>query len=159
LLLVATLSACAPASPTPLANTFPSAEALAAAALEAIARRDVTALRSFALDEQEFRDHVWPQLPAARPERNLPFSYVWGDLRQKSDAGLQAMLANHGGKRYELLALERPESPTRYVGSSVHHGTMFKVRDEQGVERELRLCGSFLEKDGQWKVFSFVIDD
>ncbi len=57
------------------------------------------ALRDLALNEIEFREQVWPELPAARPERNLPFSYVWGDLRQKSDANLERTLARHGGRR------------------------------------------------------------
>ena len=51
-------------------------------------RRDRARLDALALSEQEFRDHVWPDLPAARPERNLPFSYVWGDLHQKSNISL-----------------------------------------------------------------------
>jgi hypothetical protein len=36
---------------------------------------------------------------------------------------------------------------------------MFRVRDTAGQEQALRVCGSFIEKDGAWKVFSFVVDD
>ena len=76
----------------PLANTSASPEALAAAVLDALARGDRARLDALALTEQEFRDHVWPDLPAARPERNLPFSYVWGDLHQKSNLSLAQTL-------------------------------------------------------------------
>jgi hypothetical protein len=33
------------------------------------------------------------------------------------------------------------------------------VRDEAGAERRLRLYGSTLERDGRFKVFSFVVDE
>src|SRR5918994_7547737 len=87
----------------PLADTHPSPSSLASAVLDALARRDRSALEALALNETEFRDHVWPQLPAARPERNLPFSYVWGDLRQKSTQALSSLISREGGKRYELI--------------------------------------------------------
>ena len=28
-----------------------------------------------------------------------------------------------------------------------------------GGSSELRVCGSFIEKDGVWKVFSYVVDE
>src|SRR5688500_10220904 len=89
------LSSCSvgPSPAPPLANACQSLESLAAAVLDAVALRDEVRLRSLALNEQEFREHVWPELPAARPERNLPFSYVWGDLRQKGAASLELLLA------------------------------------------------------------------
>ena len=144
-------------SEPPLANAEPSRHALALSVLDALARRDVAALRALALSEAEFQTHVWPALPAARPERNLPFSYVWGDLRQKSAAALSETLARHGGRRYELVRVEF-NGQTDYQSYRVHREATFRVRDA-GQEQTLRVCGSFIEKDGAWKVFSFVVDD
>ncbi len=127
--------------------------------LDAVARRDGDALRSLSLSEREFRAHVWPELPASRPERNLPFSFVWGDLRQKSEAGLQSILGNHGGSRYELTRVGFASETTNYPSYVVHRESVLVVRDVAGAEQQLRLCGSMLEKDGQWKVFSYVVDD
>jgi len=126
--------------------------------LEAVARRDGAALRALALTEQEFRQHVWPELPAARAERNLPFSFVWGDLHQKSDARMNAMLAQHGGRRLELREV-RFGGKTAYTTYTVHRDSALVVRDQEGRDVELKIAGSMLEKDGQWKVFSFVVDD
>ncbi|MBI4487099.1 MAG: hypothetical protein HY655_13925 [Acidobacteria bacterium] len=151
-------AACAPSSPL-LANTFPSPHATAAAVLDALARRDVATLRALALSEQEFRDQIWPELPAARPERNLPFSYVWGDLHQKSAAALARTVERHGGRRYALSAVWFAGETTRYATYTVHRDTTLRVRDARGVESELRLFGSAVEKDGAWKVFSYVVDD
>ena len=149
---------CGP-SPPLLANAFPSPHAAATAVLQAVARRDVAALRALALTEQEFRDQIWPALPASRPERNLPFSYVWGDLHQKSEAALAATLARHGGHRYALAGVRFEGETTRYATYAVHRRTVLRVRDEGGSEAELRVFGSTLEKGDVWKVFSYVVGD
>jgi hypothetical protein len=142
-----------------LGNAHPSSQALAAAVLDAIARRDVATLRGLALNEQEFREHVWPELPASRPERNLPFSYVWGDLRQKSETSLTQTMARHGGRRYTLVSVRFAGETTRYPSYTVYRETILKVRDDQAIEGDLRVFGSSLEKDDTWKVFSYVVDD
>jgi hypothetical protein len=155
LLLAISLAGCSRVSA--LADSHPGAEPLAEAVLEAMAREDRAALEGMALSEQEFRDHVWPELPAARPERNLPFSYVWGELRQKSSGALIETLAKHGGRRYELVRVEFT-GRTDYPGYRVHREATLRIRDTAGKEQALRVCGSFIEKSGAWKVFSFVVD-
>ena len=151
------LVAAACARTPPLAAAHGSPDALARAVLDAVASGDRVALEALALNESEFREHVWPWLPAAREERNLPFSYVWGDLRQKSSRSLRATLAGHGQHRYELEKVEF-EGATDYGPYRVHRQATFVVRGA-GDERAVRLCGSMLEKDGRWKVFSYVVDD
>jgi hypothetical protein len=142
----------------PLANASGSPEALASAVLDALSRRDRGRLDALAVSEQEFRDHVWPDLPAARPERNLPFSYVWGDLHQKSNLGLGQTLQNYGDRRYSLKRVTF-SGMANYAGYVVHRDAKFEVTDSSGGSTELRVCGSFIEKNGVWKVFSYVVDD
>ena len=142
----------------PLSNTHASPSSLASAVLDALARSDRIALEGLALSETEFRDHVWPQLPAARQERNLPFSYVWGELHQKSTQSLTGLMSREGGKRYQLIEV-RFSAVTNYQTYRVHREATFRVRDASGMERDLRACGSMLEEDGAWKVFSYVISD
>jgi hypothetical protein len=153
---LAVLTSCgAPA----LTNVHSSPEGLARALLSAVAQNDSTALQGLAVTEQEFRAHIWPSLPAARPERNLPFNYVWGDLRQKSQTSLAAMLAARGGQRYDLVSVAFGKSPTDYAGFRIHREPSLTARNSDGLVEELRLTGSFLEKDGVWKVFSYLTDD
>jgi hypothetical protein len=159
-LCAAVLTGCVgPSRTPPLANSHPTAESLASAVLDAVARRDAATLRALALNEEEFRDHVWPELPAARPERNLPFSFVWGDLRQKSEAALNDTLAREGGRQATLVAVRFDGEVTKYPGYTVRRETALTVRDAVGATRSVRLFGSSLEKDGEWKVFSYVVDD
>jgi hypothetical protein len=156
LLIVSVAAGCN--SVPPLASDFRSSEALATAVLDALEEKDRARLDRLALDEREFREHVWPDLPAARSERNLPFSYVWGDLHQKSANQLSLTLQRHDGKRYRLRRV-RFNGTTRYAHYLVHRESTFDVVDAAGAEASLRLCGAFLEKDGVWKVFSYVVDD
>jgi hypothetical protein len=142
----------------PLANASASSEALAGAVLDALSRRDRLRLEALALNEREFRDHVWPDLPAARPERNLPFSYVWGDLHQKSNIRLADTLRNYGHTQYALKRVTF-SGKTNYARYVVHRDAKFEVTDSSGGSTELRVCGSFIEKNGVWKVFSYVVDD
>lgn len=147
------------ASPARLANLPDSPEALARAVLSALERRDVDALNELAIDEAEFREHVWPELPAARPERNLPFSYVWGDLHQKSLARLGQTVAMHGGKAYKLVSIRFVGETTPYKSYRVHRDSEITLTDAEGGTENIRLFGSVLEKDGRFKVFSYVTDD
>jgi hypothetical protein len=158
LLLAAVLGAtgCGGRTP-PLAHTHPNARALAAAVLDALHSQDASRLRDLALDEREFRDQVWRELPAARPERNVPFSYAWGELRLKSAHALNARLAEHGGRAYELLRVEHGET-TKYDTFVVHRDNVLIVRTADGVEQPLHLYGSTIEKGGTFKVFSYVTD-
>jgi hypothetical protein len=155
LLLCTTLACSAP----PLANTHDSADHLVHDVLAAFERRDDARLRALALTEDEFRQQVWPALPAARPERNLPFEYVWGDLSQKSDNRLRASLNAHGGRPYQLRRYTFSGGITEYAGFRVHRDALLEVGDGAGAELELRLFGSAIEMDGRWKVFSFNTDD
>ena len=109
-----------------------------------------------ALGEREFRQTIWPYLPAARPERNLPLSYVWGDLHQKSASALTDTLARHGGRPYRLLAVEF-KAATDYGPYRVHRETTLRV-DDGSAASDVRLCGSLVEMNGQWKVFSYVVE-
>jgi hypothetical protein len=155
---LAVLVACNPAPPL-LEPTFDSPEAVARAVLDGFAARDREGLRRLALSEAEFRQRVWPELPSARPERNLPFSYVWGDLKQKSDASLARLFARYQGRRFELVSVRFDEQKTPYRTYVVHRESVFSVREGEGPAEELRLSGSMIEADGRWKVFSFVVDD
>ncbi len=157
--LLAVAAAGANCGSPPIEGAQPTVLALGQAVLEAFQHRDVAALRSVAISEQEFRDHVWPQLPASRPGRNLPFSYVWGELRQKSEQSLARLLESARTQPLELVRVEYGGKTTRYAGSAVHRDTVLVVRDRKGAEQRVRIYGSTFEKDGSFKVFSFVVDD
>jgi hypothetical protein len=146
-------------SAAPLSNTFDSPEAVARAVLSALAERNVDRLRAMPLSEAEFRGHVWPELPTSRPERNVPFEYAWGQLKQQSDAFLQQTIARYAGKRLTFVIARFAGDTTQYASFSVMRESEIVATDEAGRDVILRLYGSAMLKDGRYKVFSYVIDD
>lgn len=143
---------------SPLHNTFSSPEALSEAVLTALADGDADTLGGLALSELEFRTAVWPDLPSSRPERGVPFDYAWGDLHQKSGNALRRLLARHGGRRYELVRVAFEGETTPYRTYRVHRETVLDLLDENGATVRLPLFGSILERDGEFKLFSYVVD-
>lgn len=155
-LLLLTAAGCG--APPPLANTHPSSEALAAAVLDALADNDRDRLAALALSGREFRDVVWPELPSSRPERGVPVSYAWADLRQKSSNALRRLVAQRGGRRFTLLGVAYDGETTDYGSYLVHRETRLRLLDEAGREVEMHFYGSTLVRGDEHKVFSFVID-
>ena len=141
-----------------LPDAQPSADTLAAEVLAALERRDVVRLQQLALNEDEFRDVVWPELPAARPERNLTADYVWRDLRSKSRVGLQALIAEYGGQPLQLVRVEYRGETTQYRTFLVRRDAIVVARDDDGREQRLRLFGSVLQREGGFKIFSYNVD-
>jgi hypothetical protein len=161
--LVAAAACSAPAEPTPaappLSNTFDSPDALAQAVLAALAVRDEARLRALPLSEAEFRDQVWPELPTSRPERNVPFAYAWGQLKQRSDGYLLQTLARYGGRRLTLVRTRFTGETTQYQTFEVMRASEVVATDDTGRELVLHLYGSAMVKDGRYKMFSYVVDD
>jgi len=142
----------------PLTNTRPSSHALAQAVVDALAGGERTQLQALAMTEQEFRDLVWPELPASRPERNTPFSFVWSDLRQKSNLALGARMSEFAGRLYKVQDVVF-EGESRYGDVIVHRSALVEALPQGGGPAErLRVSGSFIERRGAWKVFSYVSD-
>lgn len=161
--VVMTAACSGPAEPTraaaPLSGTFESPEALAREVLRRLASNDLAGLRSLALSEPEFREHVWPQLAVSRPERNVPFEYAWAQMQQRSDGQLQSTFARHAGRPLKFVRTGYAGETTRYMSFAVMRDSEVIAADESGRELVLRLFGSVLVKDGRYKLFSYVVDD
>ena len=145
-------------SPPPVAGTYSSPDELARDFLDSLYRKDVESLKAFALSEDEFRLHVWPELPSSRPERGVPFEYAWGDLNQKSTNSLRRTYDRYGGRKLTYIRIEF-EDETTYETFKVHRDARVVVRDEETAkELRLDLVRLILEKDGRFKLFSYVTD-
>jgi hypothetical protein len=143
----------------PLSYAFDSPDSLAKAFLDALYQKDVETLKRFALNEEEFRHHVWPELPVSQLKKPLPFEYGWADLHQKSINSLKRTYARYGGKQLTFIRLEFEEGTTSYETYVVHRDARVVVKDEEaGREARLDLFGSIMEKNGRFKLFSYVTD-
>jgi hypothetical protein len=153
------VAATAPAAPGSrlLLNARPSAEELARALLTALALRDSDKVKALRLTREEFCRYIFPELPSSKLP-NVTCDFVWDQATMKSLGGFVKMWPRHEGKRYELISIRFKDGTDSYPTYKVHKETHLLVRDETGREREMRLFGSMLEMDGQFKLFSFVID-
>ncbi|HUG54163.1 MAG TPA: hypothetical protein VMR21_11195 [Vicinamibacteria bacterium] len=158
LVAVTTLAGAACRGRLALAHTHESPQAVARAVVQGLAARDIAALRDLALSEPEFRELVWPKLPASRPERNVPWDYAWNDLRAKSDAHLRALLGRWQDHGFEIVSVSFLGETTEYGTFRVHRDTAVSLRDRDGQEQTGRLFGSMIEMNGGFKVFSYVVD-
>jgi hypothetical protein len=156
ILATAALAACAPTRS--LEHTLETPQQVAEAVLTAFAQQDAHALKSLAVDRDEFRTIVWPRLPAARPERNLTWQYVWRDLSTKSQHHASARLAawRTSGARVVNVRFAGPVDD--HGTFRIHRTTMVDVRLPDGRESTERLCGSMIEQGGRFKVFSYIVD-
>jgi hypothetical protein len=161
--VIATAACSNPGQPTgpaaPLSNTFESPEALARTVLEAFTARDTARLQSLALSEEEFRSHVWPELPTSRPERNVPFDYAWGQLKQRSDGSLHSTIGRYAGRKLTFVRTRFNGETTKYASFEIMRESEIIASDEDGRDLILRLYGSAMVKDGRYKLFSYVVDD
>jgi hypothetical protein len=160
----ATVACAGPSEPsetpaTALSNTFESSDALARAVLAALERKDLPALRALQLSEEEYRVHVWPELPVSRPERNVPFAYAWGQMKQHSDTSLQQTFARYAGKPLRLVQSRFTGETTSYTTFTVMRDSEIVARDENGRDLILRLYGSAMVTNGRFKMFSYVVDE
>ena len=126
--------------------------------LQAVGAHDVDRLRQLAITEQEFRDVVWPDLPAAEPRTNLTVDYVWQDLHRKSESDLRQTLETYGRQANQFVKLSFRGETSQYRHYLVHRDARLTVRDAGGTETTVPLFGSVFEQDGRFKVFSYVTD-
>jgi hypothetical protein len=144
------------------ASTLQGAEgsptSVAAKVVSAFNAHDVSALEAAALTEHEFRDVVWPRLPAARPERNLSCDYVWNDLSSKSRLHLRARMEAWHSLRYQVEGVRFDGETTDYGSYRVHRDAAVQLRTPDGRQVSARVFGSMIERDGRFKVFSYIVD-
>lgn len=156
-LLLTTLFPGCGSTPQPgWSDSADSPEALAAAVLDALASADEARLSQLALSDAELRDTVWPHLPASRDEVGMPWPYFWREHAQRNLGFMTALLARHGGQRYALGSMSFA-GRTTYGDVTIHREPVLDIRTASGTE-QVRLFGSMAERDGRWKLYSYVVD-
>jgi hypothetical protein len=160
LLMFAGAAACgaAPDAAADFAGLHPTREAAAQAVLDGLARRDVARLTELAVSDVEFRQTVWPALPASGPEVGMPVDYVWADTNIKSRGQLAETLQAVGGRRFAVESVRFGGASTDHDRFRVHRDTWVAVRDESGTRQELKVFGSMLETPLGWKVYTYIVD-
>ena len=127
--------------------------------LDALNRQDEGALSSLALTEEEYRRYIWPALPLSKIEQwQKQYAFVWGQVSARSSHGLGIILQKYGGQQFEYRSLRVAGGTAPYADCIVHKDVKITVKDSSGMEQEVKLFGSIVEMNNQFKIMSFDID-
>lgn len=140
-----------------LSPSYESKDAAATAFLDALWTRNRDVLATQVVNQTEFLRHIWPQLPASRPDVGMPADRAWAEQSQRNAAYLTQTLAEHGGQRYALVAVSFGAPATPYGTFTIHPEATLMIRDVGGV-REVQVFGSMIESGGRWKIYSLTVD-
>jgi hypothetical protein len=146
------------AAERPLEAAASSREELVRRFLDLVAGNDIDEVRKLAVNEDEFRTLIYPELPAADPRWNTSAEFVWNLFYLRNESSLRSMMAAIGGRRLTLEEIRFTGGTTEYATYRVHRESLLVLRDEEGKPQTVRLFGSVLELDGQFKIFSFNHD-
>lgn len=160
LLLLVTLwpgTACSDlAKGSPLAGARTSPEALARAALEAVAVKDEEALSSLMITRDEYQGLLWPSLP----DRNqMPFDFAWSVTGPRSRKARRVILEEYGGLPLELVRVDLGKDVEKYEAFTLYRDARMTVRrTDTGQEETFPLMNALVAMGGGWKFMNFAED-
>jgi hypothetical protein len=149
---VVTFLACSSTRSPRLADSLSSPKAVGEAVVNALNGKDKEALRAVLVTKEEYIDHMWGSFPASD---HWPADFAYSNLNKNSTKGINRWTERFGAKNYEFLDIRFTRSVEKYDGFRLHRGTMLQVRNTKGEEKELRILGSVVEMDGQFKLLSY----
>jgi hypothetical protein len=155
LLATGLLLGCSDLAPdSPLQDARRSPEALAEAALAALAERDEEALTRLMITREEYETLLWPVMP---DREHMPFDFVWSVTGPRSRKARRIALSDYGGVPLELVGVELEGEVERYEGFTLHREARMTVRrTDTGDEGTLALMDVLVEMGGGWKFMNFV---
>lgn len=135
----------------------PSRDALVRRFLDALARRDSTALDAMVLNRAEFAWIYFPHHAYVAPPYELPPQTFWMLIRGNSDKGRTRLLQRLGGT---TVPLENYECrPSTMIRAPLREWEACRIRTiVGGAPQELVLFGSIVEHQGRYKFASFAND-
>jgi hypothetical protein len=144
------------AQDSPLANARTSPEALAEAALRAMAEGDEDALAALMVTREEYETLLWPSLP---DKDYVPFEFVWSLTGPRSRKARRVVMGDFQGVPLELVKVELGEEVEAYEGFSLFQEARMTVRrTDTGGEGPIPLMDVVVEMDGAWKFLNFADD-
>jgi hypothetical protein len=144
-------------TPTALESDWTSLEVLAREFLSAIAARDTAFLASAMVTPAEFITFYFPHSIYMEPPYQMDPAIIWFQMTSGSDRGLTRALARFEGQELEMTGHTCAE-PLEQGPNRVWESCKVRFRQVGGEEREIRLFGPVLERDGYVKFLSYGND-
>lgn len=136
-----------------LANSSDSIDDLGKRALAAIESNDIKELNKLRIQRDEFKNYLWPEFPASK--NKVPFDFAWDNLNGKTIKGMSRAISDFGGQEFKLVNVTFEKDDESYPSFVIHTHAVLHVTNHEGKERQLRFCGSMVERNGEFKFLSF----
>jgi len=143
---------------SPLSNAYLSPEALAEAALDAIAARNDSALAALMIERDEYEGMLWPEMPDGQ---YTPFAFIWSQTLPPSRNARQNMTREFADVPLELVSVDLgPEDKVeRYPSFTLYQDARMTVRrTDTGAEDIFPLMDALVEMGGGWKFMNYRDD-
>jgi hypothetical protein len=119
------------------------------------AESDTARLHHLMIGEREYREILYPALPAAHPPINASFETLWVLQYPDSYRGMEGLLARYGGTDVRILDV-RFEAPDQdFVNFVLHEGSRVDLAVDGRTIEDVRLFGSVVRVGDQWKVLTY----
>ena len=136
-------------------NSLDSPDQLGLAVVDALNRKDIEKLNSLRVQREEFIDWIWPAFPASRPPSNFPSDFAWSNMNKKCNTGMKKWIARYGGHNLKFADIRFDRPSETYDGFQLLRGTVLTLQNAAGEKRELKILGSVVVKDNQYKLLSY----
>jgi hypothetical protein len=147
-----------PDTPSVLAGTAQSPEALVNELFTALRAGDTAAVRSLVLTPAEFAWLYYPHTKWTRRPYEMGPELVWFQVSANSEKGLVRLTRRYAGRTLRLESLLCPDSTLAEGPNIVTEGCRVRFAVADSASRDLRLFGSLLNRDGRYKFVSYSND-
>lgn len=136
-----------------LAHSGDSIDDLAQRVLTAIESKDIATLDALRINRDEFKKYLWPEFPAST--NNTPFDFAWDNLNGKTTKGMTRAIADIGGQEFRLVGVTFEKETEKYPTFTLYTSAVLDVTDLNGNKKQLKFCGSIVERNGEYKFLSY----
>lgn len=136
---------------------YGSAAELAEAVLDQILFESQDGLHALRINRREYDELVWPELPQSRPATNIPSGQSWAFHEAACRDGIVEAMGLWGGQllHFSELRFEEGKGFTPFTNFTLYRGIKIHAVTEDGRDAVLRIAPSFIERNGEWKVFMY----
>lgn len=146
-----------PEVPTKLTGGERSRDALVKQWVGAIESRDSVALEGMLMTAAEYITFYYPESPYTRPPYRQEPALRWFLISSSSSQGLTRVWQRHAGSPLGYSGYSCAAQPEVLGNNRIWHDCVLRLR-ETGGERQLRLFGPIIEREGRFKFLSHSSD-
>jgi len=140
--------------PVRLSHGAESRSALLRRFVEAVERKDTTALARLVVSRAEFGYLIYPSSPNVAPPYRQSPELVWLSRSAATDKGMTRLLARFGGKSMGYAGYVCGGAVARQGQNTVWSGCAVKRVGSAGDTTQIRLFGPIVERHGRFKFLS-----